>query len=442
MTNGFDVELQRLLAADGRTCNVLLAVSGGVDSMTMAELFLKSSVSLSFSVAHVNFSLRGKESDADEALVRDWCVRNNVRIYVKRFDTASYAVSNGISIEMAARELRYGWFDALADEYGYDFIAVAHNLNDSVETMYLNLLRGTGIRGLAGIKSRNGRIIRPLLRFTREQIITFATESGIEWREDSTNTESEFKRNRIRNEVFPHFAAVNPSFLVTSFNEMQRFSQVQDILDKDYERVRESAVTFYVDGSVKVDIPALLEEGNVGYWLFRIMEEFGFNSSQVEQTEEVLCSQSGKRFESSTHVLVKDRDSLRIYPSDMVRPEYKFRIFDRPDKFNPKSAPSGVLYLDADALEGGIMFRPPQPGDRFVPLGMKGSRLVSDFLAEQHIDVFRKNLEQVAVCRKKDGTEIIVAVAGRRIADPYKITSSTRKVLELYSESFSEISAS
>jgi len=428
----FDAELKRLLAGDGLNRNVLLAVSGGVDSMTMAELFSKSSVSLSFSVAHVNFSLRGEASDADESLVREWCVCHGVKLHTKRFDTAEYASSHGISIEMAARELRYGWFDELADQYGYDFIAVAHNLNDSVETMYLNLLRGTGIRGLAGIRSRNGRIIRPMLVFSRERIVSFAQSSGIVWREDATNAESLYKRNRLRNEVFPHFAAINPSFLATAGQEMHRFAQAQAILDETFARLKSSAISTSDDGVVTVDIPMLRSSGHVSYWLFRIMEEYGFNSSQIEQMEASLTAQSGRRFESETHIVIKDRELLVIYPSDFRPLNYASRTFDRPEGFDPKNAPVGVLYADADLLDGDIFFRSPQPGDRFVPLGMKGSRLVSDFLTDLKVDVMQKGLEMITVCRKKDGSEIIAAVAGRRIAEPFKVTSSTKRIVEIY----------
>ena len=248
MQRKFDAILSGLLDEEpslkGRP--VLLAVSGGIDSMCMAELFLHSLSFVRFAVAHCNFRLRGDESDSDELLVTEWCARNGIRLYKKDFDTVSYARTCGISIEMAARDLRYGWFAETARAGGFGAVAVAHNANDNVETLMLNLLRGTGIRGISGMHRLSGMpgydggfLIRPLLGFTRKQIEGFARSRGISWHEDRTNAGTEYKRNRIRNLVFPVFEDINPSFVRTIAREMDYFSQVSDIADDYFQACRD-----------------------------------------------------------------------------------------------------------------------------------------------------------------------------------------------------------
>ena len=210
--------------------HLLLAVSGGIDSMYLANRAPELFPGARFGVAHCNFGLRGSESDGDEAFVRAWCDRHALPFYLRRFDTRAYAARNGLSIEMAARELRYAWFDELCREYGYEAVAVAHNADDNAETLVLNLLRGTGTRGLRGMGDRDG-IVRPLLDTTREEIRNWMMDHGCAWREDSTNADNSPKRNRIRNEVFPVFARINPSFVRTLGEDMRRFARVDDIAD-------------------------------------------------------------------------------------------------------------------------------------------------------------------------------------------------------------------
>ncbi|MBR1576244.1 MAG: tRNA lysidine(34) synthetase TilS, partial [Bacteroidales bacterium] len=231
MQGRFDSTLARLTG--GRPgCRPLLAVSGGVDSMSMADLFLNSARRLPLAVAHVNFGLRGADSDGDEALVRHWCETSGVPFFVKRVETDQYASKRGISVEMAAREIRYGWFAELCREEGFTHLAVAHNLDDNAETLLLHLLRGTGLRGLAGIRedvplpgAENVRLIRPLLAFSRREIEDFALRAGVDFHIDATNADTSIHRNRIRGKVFPELAAINPSFRRTFLREMQYFRQ-------------------------------------------------------------------------------------------------------------------------------------------------------------------------------------------------------------------------
>ena len=271
------------MPSEGR---VLVAVSGGPDSMCLANLFFESGVE--FSIAHCNFHLRGEESDGDEALVTEWTEARDIMIHRKDFDTLSFAENNGISVEMAARELRYSWFAGLCAEYGYGFLAVAHNANDNAETLFLNLVRGTGMKGLSGmgqvseIPYAGGRtgavLVRPLLSFTRKQIEGYVFDRKIPCREDSTNSDVKFRRNRIRHTVFPILEDINPVFIKSVSREMKYFSMAESVL----ETYCEDALKRMTGGDgMSLDLKGLLSERHWEYILYVYMSSFGFNSSAV-----------------------------------------------------------------------------------------------------------------------------------------------------------------
>ena len=331
MRDRFHKCLEGLLPEGGGA--VLLAVSGGVDSMVMADLFLKCLDKSSITLAHCNFHLRGKESDGDEAFVREWAGNHGLAYRKVDFDTVGYAKSHGLSVEMAARELRYGWFASLCGTEGYRAVAVAHNANDNAETLILNLLRGTGLKGLCGMRESSplpgseALLIRPMLSFSRAEILEYARSQGIHWREDSTNSDSAYKRNLIRNEVFPHFEKVNPAFLETLASDMRHFSQVQAIAD-DFvaanlpEAVGEvspgnwSAVgTSPSAGVICVKVDDLSRLPHWEYLLFRLLEPYGFNESVIGDMVELIKSGktfSGKEFRSATHVACTSRNSITL----------------------------------------------------------------------------------------------------------------------------------
>lgn len=278
---------------------ILLAVSGGIDSMYLAYRAPEFFPGACFAVAHCNFHLRGEESDGDEAFVRDWCSSRGIECFVKEFDTDGYASAHGISIEMAARELRYSWFNEMCASEGFDALAVAHNANDNAETLILNLLRGTGSRGLRGMSS--DRILRPMLGISRTEICGWMTARGYQWREDSTNNENTYKRNKIRNEIFPLFAQINPSFLRTLQRDMEHFSQVDDIAEDYYMQARNEIVS---DGTISVT--ALKGYKHWEYLLWRLLEETGLSEETFGKLVELLKSGrtiSGKVFESPTHIV-------------------------------------------------------------------------------------------------------------------------------------------
>lgn len=311
----------------------LLAVSGGIDSICLASLFLNSSSGRRFAVAHCNFHLRGEDSDSDEALVAAWCGRNGVRYHKADFDTEQYASSHNVSIEMAARELRYDWFASLCRENGYYGVAVAHNANDNAETLILNLLRGTGLRGITGMQVETVvpvtrdelsgvRLLRPMLSFSRKQIEEYVAANSLEYHDDRTNAETVYKRNRIRHLVFPVFESLNPSFLTTFAREMNAFSEVQEIADDYFISVRESVCEpAGKEDLLRVNAVRLCHLKHYKYVLYRLLEAYGFRDRLLEPVVRLLESGktfSGKVFEAPGYELITAGECLIVRKSARV----------------------------------------------------------------------------------------------------------------------------
>lgn len=314
----------------------LLAVSGGIDSICLASLFLNSSAGRRFAVAHCNFHLRGEDSDSDEALVAAWCGRNGVRYHKADFDTEQYASSHSVSIEMAARELRYDWFASLCRDNGYYGVAVAHNANDNSETLILNLLRGTGLRGVTGMQVETVvpvtrdelsgvRLLRPMLSFSRKQIEEYVAANSLEYHDDRTNAETVYKRNRIRHLVFPVFESLNPSFLTTFAREMNAFSEVQEIADDYYVSVRDGVCEpAGKDDLLRVNAVRLCHLKHYKYVLYRLLEVYGFRDRLLEPVVRLLESGktfSGKVFEAPGYELITAGECLIVRKAARVLPE-------------------------------------------------------------------------------------------------------------------------
>lgn len=452
-------------ASDGSP-TILLAVSGGIDSMCMAELSASVDSPVSFAVAHCNFRLRGKESDGDEALVRKWAADHNARLHVKAFDTEEYASEKGISIEMAARELRYAWFASLCREYGYRAVAVAHNANDNAETLMLNVLRGSGLRGLAGMsvvsplpvaeadgEGESPVLFRPLLACTRKQIEGYMFSRKAAYREDSTNASSVYKRNRIRNEVFPIFETVNPSFIKTLNREMGYFAEAGEIVD-DWCRSAVPAVVKEDGGNLRVDVRALMAGRHWRYLLFHILEPYGFNSSVLASLEELLTSSrtlSGKRFKSQTHILLTGRNELTVIPSSYVAPvdaampvrgegvydfngrRFKVEVIARADIGSLKQ-PEGVLMMDAGRLRFPFFLRRWMSGDWLIPFGMRGKKKVSDLFTDLRYDSLRKADAVIiadAMAEGADESRRVAGIACLRIDNAYRISEGTSSIIRI-----------
>lgn len=473
MQERFDRILKGLLP-DGEA--VLLAVSGGVDSMCMAELFLNTTAKVRFALAHCNFHLRGEESDSDEALVRAWAESHGVIFIKKDFDTKEYAASNGVSIEMAARELRYTWFAEVCRERGIAALAVAHNANDNAETMILNMLRGTGVKGMTGMRGSSllpgsdARLIRPLLGFTRKDIHEYAVSHGLQWHEDSTNADSAYKRNCVRNEVFPLFGRLNPSFLTTLNEDMERFAQVQSIADEYVRSVSAEIVRLDGNGLPVIDHQKLTAKKNWEYVLFRLLEPFGFTSSVVADLASVLKSDgtvSGRTFVAHEYLAVtsaKEISVFRIGNRDGNRQDGHFdKLCDRAAPFaEPAASVAEHVETTGIAIEGpgtyslngvkfsvslsddvrnvrtvagetksdtaGIPFpftvRHWKNGDWMRPLGMRGRKKLSDIFVDLKFSLTEK---KKALVIADEGSHVL-ALVGHRIDDSVKVTKATSSV--------------
>ncbi len=464
-------ELRGLIERSASSFNgVLLAVSGGIDSMCMADLFMNLREPLRFALAHCNFSLRGEESDGDEAMVRSWASEHGINIHVQRFDTVAYAMDNGISMEMAARELRYAWFEELCREHGYCAVVVAHNANDNAETLMLNLLRGSGMNGLSGMSlvsripsgaSDSPYLVRPLLAFTRRQIEGYVHARKVPYRNDSTNASSDYKRNRIRNEVFPVFESINPSFIRALNHGMGNFTEAGEIV-ADYCRDLVPSLVSYLPGDrTAIDTKALMEQKHWRYLLYFILEPYGFNSSTLASVENLLCSSrtvSGKCFGAAAYALNMERNQMIVSPlptgGDAAEVEarnvgimpvrgvgtYRFngRTFKvevvpwTPDM--PLKQPAGTLVADASKLKFPFVLRAWRSGDWMIPLGMKGKKKVSDLFADLKFSSLDKRYAVMIVDTVAEGLaelQHVAALACMRLDNRYKVTPSTSSVIRI-----------
>lgn len=413
----------------------LLAISGGLDSTVLAMLLHQSGIA--FSMAHCNFNLRAEESDGDEAFVKQLGKHLGIRVYVQRFDTKAYAKIHGLSTQMAARNLRYKWFDELSERENLDGLIVAHHADDQLETILLNLLRGTGIEGIYGMAESREKIIRPLLPFSRAAIAAFAVEQGYTWREDSSNASIDYKRNYLRHEVVPR---------LTDFDQA-----ALSLLQHSFDRIKDTGKAFFhlydswLDSNVKQEgqfsylpVAALEKAPGKKSLLFYWLRPYGFKYAQMDDVVLALDRREpGKAFLSGTYSLNMDRDCLiigpyeneweekSVEPSDIAvrinQDEYDLLILDQ--LAVPGGLPSEAM-LDRDRLNFPLKIRRWQQGDKFRPLGMKNFKKVSDLLIDLKVPLIRKPGVKV-LCSGDD----IVWVIGIRIDDRYKITPLTKSAL-------------
>ena len=400
----------------------ILALSGGIDSMVLADMLLKSKAD--FVLAHCNFHLRGEESDGDEQFVRDFAERNALTIYVKQFDTMAYAKEHGVSIEMAARDLRYAWFEELRQQLGYDKIAVAHHADDQLETFFINLLRGAGIRGLKGMQPVNGNIIRPLLDKSREEIHQYAIENGIKWREDHTNAETQFLRNKIRHELLPVIDGISKEGRASILKSISHLASENEL----YRELVDEKLFQIVKKDGEVQKTSHLSP-LTSQLLFEWLRDYGFNSDQVHFIHEAMNGQPGTSFFSPTHKVTIERDGVELTPicqHDKTQVELVYEQHPNDDIFVIDKSPE-VAQLDYDKLTFPLKLRMWQAGDRFYPLGMKGSRLLSDFMKDLKLTTRQKEECQVLTTAKDE----IVWVVCRRVDERFKVTDKTKTILKI-----------
>lgn len=406
----------------------LLAVSGGIDSICLASLFLNSSAGRRFAVAHCNFHLRGEDSDSDEALVAAWCGRNGVRYHKADFDTEQYASSHSVSIEMAARELRYDWFASLCKDNGYYGVAVAHNANDNAETLILNLLRGTGLRGVTGMQAESVvpvtrdelsgvRLLRPMLSFSRKQIEEYVAANSLEYHDDRTNAETVYKRNRIRHLVFPVFESLNPSFLTTFAREMNAFSEVQEIADDYFNSVRESVCEpAGKDELLRVNAVRLCHLKHYKYVLYRLLETYGFRDRLLEPVVRLLESGktfSGKVFEAPGYELITAGEFLIVRKAARVVSDSPV-VSELADVHWDRANLQGDLRGDLrGGTRGGVTVGMPVG----VQGGKRGSVMVGKWGGTQNgAQVDKQGGESLPVASENHGLGECCGLAGRDLA--------------------------
>jgi len=415
----------------------LLAVSGGVDSMVLLDLFHKSG--LNFSVAHCNFRLRGDESDGDEEFVIKQVGHLGAKTYVKRFDTIDYSKIKGISVEMAARELRYNYFRELCEKYGFDLVATAHHQDDLIETFFLNLARKTGIKGLTGIKPKSGNLIRPLLFINRESINNYAISNKIHFREDSSNDSLVYKRNYIRHKILPGFFEINPAFRENFLEGISHLKEVEEVYLYMIRKEKEK-VLFPKNQTGIIHIGNLLNSAFPKILLYEILSEYRFNATVINEIFEGLSDVSGRQYFSPTHRVVKDRDKL-IINENQEKSQAVFYIdegdielfdpvnleiswFPRADFKIPGD--SNIACLDFDKLSFPLVIRKWNKGEYFQPLGLKGYKKLSDFFIDEKLSIPEKENLWVLYSSEK-----VAWVMGYRIDDRFKITPATRKIYQL-----------
>jgi len=416
---------------------VLLAVSGGIDSMVLLNLFEKSG--FNYGVVHCNFQLRGEDSDQDEQFVREAVLQHGVPAFFQTFETEEHARLNGISIEMAARELRYEYFEEIRIKNQYDFIATAHHQDDLLETFFLNLSRKTGIRGLTGIKEKSGNLIRPLLFASRREIEDFARANFIEFREDYTNSEVVYQRNFIRHKILPLFQKMNPAFKKNLLSSMEHLKETEEVYSFSMNRWQKNVVST-IDGNIEIQISALLNLPFPKILLYEILIRYNFNPKVTDQVFQSLENESGKQFYSPTHRLVKDREKLFVteLPKEEKRIYYiekddieLFEPFDLAIEKNENrnfeiSRNPNVACLDFDQLDFPLLIRRWKQGDYFQPLGMSGFKKLSDFFIDEKLPLHEKENTWL-LCSGQQ----IVWVMGHRIDNRFKITPETRQILKI-----------
>ncbi len=435
------VAVHKMIAPDDR---ILLTVSGGVDSMVMLSLFARCGYSIG--VAHCNFCLRGEESDEDEVLVEKEAAKYGVEFFNRRFPTREEMERTGESMEMAARRLRYAWFEELCVEHGYTKIAIAHHADDSIETFFINLLRGTGLRGLTGISITNGRVFRPLMFASRREITEYAVANGIPFREDSSNRSTKYLRNKIRLGLIPRIREINPKFTETMNDNIRRLTDTQLFINQAIEIMRRDVCTEH-EGIHTIHVDRIDRNMPLGFVIYELLNSaFGFKGDVTDALCRSLeAGTTGRRFYSKEWVATVDRGNIVVAritdddPCQVLVQESMHKAYcgnmmltfdtEEIDTIEKFSVPEHMALVDKERLHYPLTLRRWHDGDWFIPYGMTGRKKVSDFLIDHKVSMAEKARQFVLV----SGDDIVWLV-GRRIDDRYRITGETETVLKITKE--------
>lgn len=424
----------------------LVALSGGADSVALLRMLLR--LGYNIEAVHCNFKLRGEEAFRDEAFCKNLCQEHGVPFHTVHFDTAEYAALHKISIEMAARELRYNHFEKLRNDLDMQGVCVAHHKDDNVETMLINLLRGTGMNGLTGMKPRNGYVVRPLLNVLHKQLLDYLHALGQEYVTDSTNLATDFTRNKIRLSLIPLLTEINRASTSNIAKTIERLSEAEKVFDNALERYANDVLVLKEETPtwrLGISIDKLQQTPSPEYVLFSIIHPLGFTSAQIEQIAQSQKLQTGKLWQSGTHTLVVDRQMLLVEPSmpaqELARtlriPEEGLYVFDsnvrirvskgvKGNSFSP-SKTSRRVHLDIKKIAFPLTLRHLKTADRFIPFGMRSAKLVSDYLTDRKRSYFERQRQLVLV----DANDTLLWLVGERIDNRFRITERTTNFLQL-----------
>lgn len=412
---------------------LLLAVSGGIDSMVLVNLCHQ--LQLDFAVAHCNFRLRGAESDEDENFVRFQMGKLQVPIFIERFDTQTFADQQKLSIQVVARNLRYEWFYSLLAYHNFDYIFTAHHLDDSLETFLINFTRGSGIEGLTGIPEQNDKIVRPLLVFSRKEIETYAVDNQIPWREDSSNASDKYLRNKLRHDVIPVLKELNPSLLASFENTVLHLKQTLSLADDAVNHLYQTVVNEEENLTV-IDLKKLLKYRNYKAYLYQWLQPFGF--SDWTAVYDLLEAQSGKQVFSDSHILLKNRGVLLLFSKQNTTNEEVYWIVKEQTEVKVplkmsfcnvsdiSNQMSNVIFVDEDLLQFPLTLRRWQEGDVFQPSGMTGKKKLSKFFKDEKYSLWDKANAWLLCSDDK-----IVWIVGKRADERFKPTTNTTKILKI-----------
>jgi tRNA(Ile)-lysidine synthase len=411
---------------------LLVATSGGIDSMVLVYLF--QNLNLNFALAHCNFQLRGTESDGDEIFVKNYAKQNHILCFTTKFDTEKYSETYKLSTQVAARNLRYDWFNEILAQEKFDYIITAHHADDVVETFLINLSRGTGLEGLTGIPSQNGSIIRPMLPFSRQEIENYAKNNNLQWREDSSNASDKYLRNKIRHQIVPVFKEINTSFLESFQNTLKHLSQDQSLVEDAVQMVYKKVVS-EDNNKVKIDISALLQYKNHKAYLYKWLHKYGF--SAWNDVYNLLESQSGKQIFSPNYILLKDRgflilSSVETFDFEDIIVNSVSEISKFPLKLtlcnlsNISNQNKNIIFVDENKLQFPLIIRKWKEGDCFYPIGMQGKKKVSKFFKDEKFTLFQKQETWIL-----ESNNQIVWIIGYRADERFKIENTTQTQIKI-----------